>query len=406
MLTPKILAFKKINKILSFVLLICILFLSPFYFFSSGLIQPAHIIIFIACLAIIYINNSSFFELLKANKIGLYFLASIIVINFIYAALYRDKSFIVNTLYWIYGFILMFAILSNDWSKSFKKWISRLIGLKLVLIVLAYLFGLGGYEFWPRYDYYFNSPNQLAYFAICLFLINFSIGGRKYDYVDFIVYSVSIFIIIASGGRSAYLAIFPIVMLLLVFNWRRPLILMILIATPAALIFLFNHFCFPLYKYENLKNVRYNCGASQSVYQNTQQRLNSLTLNPEIVDNSSIKIQLQARGYERIIQFPEYLLFGAGQGKEDRFGDFKGNFYEIHSSLFAIWFYYGIAGLVLFLIFIYNLIPVKINLLVLSPLFVYGLFTFGLRSPYVWMVFGFLALAPNLFNGSNDKQVQ
>ena len=136
MLTPKILAFKKINKILSFVVLICILFLSPFYFFSSGLIQPAHIIIFIACLAIIYINNSSFFELLKANKIGLYFLASIIVINFIYAALYRDKSFIVNTLYWIYGFILMFAILSNDWSKSFKKWISRLIGLKLVLIVL------------------------------------------------------------------------------------------------------------------------------------------------------------------------------------------------------------------------------------------------------------------------------
>ena len=368
--------------------------------------QPAHIVMFFSSLVIIYLNIARFFHVGKLNKIGLIFLALVGIINIIYAILYQDKSFIVNTLYWIYGFTLMFAILCCDWSESLIKWIPKLIAIKLILIVLSYFFGLGSYQFWPRYDYFFNSPNQLAYFTICLFLIYLCVARANLNYLGHVIYASSIFIIISTGGRSAYLAIIPIIIILLILAWKRPLILIISISIPAGLIFIFNHFCFPLYATHNSKNVRIDCSAKESVFKNTQERIQSLTLNSDVVDNSSVKVQLEARGYERAIKFSQYLLIGAGQGREDRFGDFKDNFYEIHSSLFAIWFYYGIAGLALFCLFVYKLIPIKTNLLMLSPLFVYGLFTFGLRSPYVWMAFGFLALAPNLFNFSYNASVE
>jgi hypothetical protein len=54
------------------------------------------------------------------------------------------------------------------------------------------------------------------------------------------------------------------------------------------------------------------------------------------------------RGYLRIIDHPEYLVFGAGEGAHYRFGTLL----EIHSGLGAILFSYGLLGFTLFGIFI------------------------------------------------------
>lgn len=51
------------------------------------------------------------------------------------------------------------------------------------------------------------------------------------------------------------------------------------------------------------------------------------------------------RGYDRICKYPEYLLFGAGEGAHYRFAEKSLFLGEIHSSWAGVLFYYGIIDL-------------------------------------------------------------
>lgn len=51
---------------------------------------------------------------------------------------------------------------------------------------------------------------------------------------------------------------------------------------------------------------------------------------------------LKDRGYNKIIQNPQYLLYGAAEGQPERFGDKV----TVHNSLIGPWFSYGIVGLI------------------------------------------------------------
>ena len=94
--------------------------------------------------------------------------------------------------------------------------------------------------------------------------------------------------------------------------------------------------------------------------------------------------QAKLRGYYRPFEYPQYLIFGAGHGDEARFNSKV----EMHSSLLGVFFYYGIVGLMLFVGFLYQVFR-RLNLpeaIMLSAPFVYGFFTFGLRTPIFWVL--------------------
>jgi hypothetical protein len=124
----------------------------------------------------------------------------------------------------------------------------------------------------------------------------------------------------------------------------------------------------------------------------------------------SIKYQLDARGYDRLYKYPHFLIYGAGQGNENRFitklmsERTDGHNYEIHSSLFAVLFYYGFIGLILFLKTIYNFFLFKKNIIFLLPMFTYGLFTYGLRTPYFWFALGFIVLMSDVFKSTKKTK--
>jgi hypothetical protein len=398
------LTLKNVNQILGFVLMGSAIMLSPVYFYASGLPQPTHILIFLAAIVLIAINSREILGLISKNKIGLLFLFLVAFINFIYANFYQDKSFILNTSYWVYGFILTLAIIINGSNKLINLWVTRLIFLKFGIIFLAYLFGLGGYLFWPRYDYFFNGPNQLANFIICLFIIYLTLTKAKFNFALYTVYILTIFIITSTGGRSAYLAIPPILIILLWMAPRSIKHMLLLISIPFAVTLIFKFMGFPIYSpganQIQSKLIHHNVESTSNadVASNTGVRILSLVHGNDGGSMTAIRAQLRARGYMRAIDYPEYLIFGAGQGRDNRFEDTDGHYYEIHSSLFAVWFYYGILGISLFLWFIWNLFAIKMNILLLAPIFIYGLFTYGLRAPYFWIALAFLALAPNLFS--------
>lgn len=397
-----------LSRFWGYVLIFFTIIISPFYFYSSGFPQPGHIIMLLAAATLIFLNRLACINLIKKNLIGVLFLSLVAAINIIYASIYFDPEFILSTVYWLYGAAILLAVMIIAQNQSIILWTHRLILVKLGLIVLAYLIGLGSYTWWPRYEYFFNGPNQLAYFVICLLLVYLAIGDGRLKVGLYLAYALTTFIVITTGGRSAYLAAIPLILVILWMARRRVIDLVVLAIIPLAILMSFKPLCLPLYMPSSVGNQKINCTNEKStkdlnnVSINTLARINDLDTKKDAPDHKSIHLQLLSRGYTKVIDHPHYFLFGAGQGRDERFGEVGGYVYEIHASLLAVLFYYGILGLLLFLLFIWRLFEHKKNLLFLAPLFVYGLFTYGLRSPYFWFALGFLALMPELLNSKKD----
>jgi hypothetical protein len=399
------------SRMWGWLLMLSAIVLSPFYVYPSGLPQPGHLMMLLASAALIFLNRDYCIKMARSNLPAMLFLLLVMVINTAYGVYYQDKGFAVATAYWSYGYLLLLAVMVVARDSWLSIWIARFIVFEFILIVVSYLVGWGGYTFWPRYQYFFNGPNQLAYFAICLFLVYVAIANGKFSFGLLVAYFLMIFIVITTGGRSAYLAVAPVVVLLL-WMWRKQILICILLVLIAgATSFLFKPLCLPAYKTSINGNEKINCNfevkdpgvESRFIATDTVIRLNELSTKEEVKDHKSVKTQLLVRGYIRFVEAPQYLLYGSGQGGDERFGEHEGHVFEIHSSLAAVVFYYGILGLVLFLAFIWKLFPVKINLLFLSPLFIYGLFTYGLRAPYFWIALGFLALMPAVLSPNPDR---
>lgn len=394
------------SRLWGWLLMLAAVVFSPFYMYASGLPQPAHVVMLVAATALIFLNWQRCLKFVRGNVPGVLFLALVALINTAYAAYYQDKGFIVGTVYWVYGYLLLLAVMCIARDPWIATWTSRFILFALTLVVFAYVVGWGGYTWWPRYQYFFNGPNQLAYYAMCLLLVYVAVTRGKLSVGLYAAYALMIFAVITTGGRSAYIAVAPLVLLLLWLARKRWSHLAVLIIMPVAVNAVFEPLCLPIYKPSDLGNQRIGCKVdtgpveTRIISNNTITRIDDLSAKKEVTDHKSVRTQLLARGYMRFIESPQYLLYGAGQGRDERFGEVDGYVYEIHSSLMAVVFYYGVLGLLLFLAFVWKLFPAKQNLFFLTPLFVYGLFTYGLRAPYFWIALGFLALMPSLLTTS------
>jgi len=95
---------------------------------------------------------------------------------------------------------------------------------------------------------------------------------------------------------------------------------------------------------------------------------------------------LDERGYARIIEQPQYTLFGAGEGAEERWVH-TGRAQEVHSTVANLFFAYGIVGLGWLILLLYS-IGAKGGawaLIYLVPVFVYGTTHNGARETLFWV---------------------
>lgn len=93
---------------------------------------------------------------------------------------------------------------------------------------------------------------------------------------------------------------------------------------------------------------------------------------------------LVGRGYGRIIEWPQYLLFGAGEGLYDRWR----SRFEIHSMLGTLAFCYGIIGTVA-LIWILAIVARRNPrdfAICIGPVLLYSLTHNPMRQPMLWML--------------------
>lgn len=329
------------------------LFLSQFYFFKSGMPQVSHIILSLCVLSLL--RSSIAINDLK-NSIGLVFLfIYIILVNLYYSIIESEFSFNFASIFMIFNVGIYFFLITN-----FSK-LRSLVGVLSVSILFSlFLWGLGfgRYNFGERYNAFFNDPNQYAYWVLCISCGILILNKNKF--IGLLLLLCSSFLIILTFSRSALIGI--IIMWIYYFTVFVKFNLNIFLKGLVAFLTLFIGFFFKKdYIFDKL---------SLDVYSNR-------------VLETDIDSQAEIRGYSRLIEYPEYIFFGAGQGLDTRFN----SSHEIHSTWAGIFFYYGIIGGLFFLIFLYRIfekLQWNEKILFLAPMF-YGLSTFGFRNTVFWI---------------------
>ncbi|MFN4367979.1 MAG: O-antigen ligase family protein [Acinetobacter sp.] len=345
-------------------------FLSQFYFWSSGVPQFSHIFIMGAILLLF--SKSSKINIEYSNVI-LLFVAYAICVNFAWYLIVLDSSYMMSTVYWIFNllFFLLMMNLNQVQIKFFYEKLLFLIPFSYIVEIIIWASNLGRYDFEPRYNGLFNDPNQMAFWVLSSCAIYLYISGNGLKKIT--IYFLALFLILLTMSRSASVG-FLMLTLGLIFSQKGDLNKRIFVFIGTLVFF------------GSLSYFLYNLGVFDSI---------ALRFIEGLDQRDS---QVEGRGLFSFLDYPQYLIFGAGQGAHWLYNP-TGN--EIHSTWLGILFYYGIIGISLFLIFLYQIfkkLSLSNKMILLGPM-LYGFTTYSART----IIFWFLLAAFLLFSNNKDE---
>lgn len=344
------------------------LLLVPFYLVSGGLPQPGDALI----LLLVPLSLAGWDGRLQRDAVRIlrplfWFTAWVLVLNLVWAVVlstyFRSVLF---SLYYVYNFAFLLSalILYQRFGERFVRLTVHMVWITVVFQVFASFVIVGGSG---RGALFFHNPNQLGYYALLAACI-IALTQRRLG-IGLVRSSVGLilcgYLALLSTSRSAVAGILLLFMLMLLSNPR-----VILVGCLAA---------------AALTLVESPVHDSVGTF---QQRLSE--------DRNPTRTFFEERGYDRIWNNKQHLLFGAGEGGSKRFAQSTviGGA-EIHSSAGTLVFCYGVIGTLLFLTFLRRLLrnaSMRTALVLLPPL-IYSFAHQGLRFTMLWVLLAlFVAL--------------
>ena len=365
------------------------------YVFERGYPQPGHILMLAFAIAVSLSLKLQPFDL--PEKLLLTFVCYVLLINTYFYVDQGGVDFLIASAYWVYNAIIFLSlrrlfIFNPRVAEALPYGFLFVISLTIFLI----LFG-GDRFFWDtRFIGTFNDPNQLSYWLLCALVGTILCKNRPSWFSPSIglIAVILVFVIaVVAGSRSAVIATW--VLLLATLWWA------VACALPkgnfrAGIGRKGGYFCVAALLIVAIAALTYqlNAGVTVAVDDFVTRVLDR---------DEDYAEQLYIRGYTRLYEFPQYLIFGSGEGQNGRFTP---GLFEIHSSFAAPLFYYGIFGFALIYAFFYTLIQGRLRgwqVLAISAPFVYGLFTYGLRTPIFWIMLAVVCAQLRSISGSEKS---
>ena len=383
----------------TFLLIILFLYiiLSPFYIFPSGLPQPADFIV--AFGGFIFLFSPQFWKTFNERVVKklFYFVLLVFVINYFYFLYYElflgvENNMYFSAFFYIYNFlffIISFYVLNGIKRVYIHNFISFAIIFSISLQFIISILGIGDTA-GVRGKNFFNNPNQLGYYILILTSL-FVVIPNKFKnniYITLSTMFFSIYLVLISGSRGALVGVFVLFIIIFLkesFKFNVKSILFIFLFLIAG-----NYFIQTEFYYE---------------------QVSSITNRHEAKPNDALS-EVTNRAYNRILENPEYLLYGAGEGLFGRFGNSRlevtqklHSGLELHSGISTILFSYGILGFFLFFSFLYYIIKQKfwINLIILSPVMLYNMTHQGFRTSLLWLLFASIYVITKNENEANKN---
>jgi hypothetical protein len=280
-----------------------------------------------------------------------------------------DMKFILSGLYYPYNFLIFLFVLFLF--RRNAEWMTRLTvagifaGLAVQLMTLGF-FSHGAHG---RASGDFRNPNQLAYWALLsAAMLVFLKRGAKFGIIEFVAIAVAAYMQTLALSKAGIIA-FGIFGLVLVFTPQVPRFAKITIAF--LILFAGSYFFFAGQGAQDYG------GATERVVN----RLGTIGLEP---DDS-----LAGRGYDRMVEYPFYMIIGAGEGGFERFRNWGGPG-ELHSGLATILFSYGVLGFLLFVSFLFVIFRGQAwyYTAVLFTVLLFSLTSQTIRFTHTWVFLG------------------
>ncbi|MEM6989279.1 MAG: hypothetical protein AAF721_02240 [Myxococcota bacterium] len=284
------------------------------------------------------------------------FIGYAMLVGCAWAAITGAWAFLVPALYYAFNLAVVLTALSlhHRWQGAFLRvtlwsWaISLVVQAILVTVMPAGYHGVRGLAF-------FNNPNQLAIFGVAGAVLVVQLA-RKIKVSAAVEYGLLIacgVLVVSSASRAGVLAY---VALAATRFLSRP---GTIVATTVVAVLLALYFPWELLPIDFVED-RMRSSVAEST--------------------SSLA---RERGYARMIEYPEYMLLGAGEGLEERFGQRI----EIHSTPGTLLFCYGVAGAGFFVAACFAVYrrAGSAETLLLLPLLVLSLFHHTLRVRFFWL---------------------
>ncbi|WP_416137941.1 hypothetical protein ACM26W_15860 [Halomonas sp. HK25] len=365
------------------VLLFLGLSLSSFYVFPSGMPQPADLLLFgFAGVMTIMALGDKHLEVSPFALCWGLLVFWVLLVCLGWTLILESTGFFVYPAFFFFNFLVGMALLRflRVYGERAKGLIHNAVSIALLVAASQVLVQLAsGINRTPGS---FNNPNQLAYFSLCgivvLMLLDdfrprlrpLALAGLAAGVVGILAASS----LAALGGGVLVVVGWAMANATRVWHFARLLLVVPLLLVVVMLV---------------------NLHSEGQIAHNLQSRM----------DRAPTKVEgmYEERRFDRLSQFPEYAILGAGEGERRRFIPYHRN--EIHSSFVNMLFAYGVPGLGLFLLVIFAALsrtPLYVWVGVSGPLF-YSVTHNGLRSTLFWLV---LALCWYLYRQGRQASVR
>ncbi|WP_131814045.1 hypothetical protein [Trichococcus ilyis] len=264
--------------------------------------------------------------------------------------------------------------------------IEKVCKLNIIIQVFIYVLKFGRFYSENRYMGSFNDPNQMAFFVFMSLITAFTISEIRNAKLHLIyhIMAVGLIFLTSSTGMFLGVAVFYTVQALtkvvkiVNHEYNVKVLLFIIASLIMGLLF-------------SAKIDDYLATFSESsIIVRVEQKVDKLS------DNNLGSTNIQERGIDKLILYPEKTIFGAGEGYYARF-DKAYTDLEVHSTALSILFYYGIVPTLLFLIWCFkNIRSLTVsNVAVIVSLFIESLTLLNQRQPLFWMIFVILNILAN-----------
>ena len=356
----------------------------PYYFFSSGLPQPSDVILVIL-IGVALASGwklHSFDFITKRNSLKA-FVAYVVVVNtiwFLFIDQSNEKPFpsIFHSAFYIYNFfVFVIALLLYErFRLKFVKFTAYSLGISLLVQAVWAVVTNAAVS---RSPLFFNNPNQLGYYALLSGTILTLITSKFRINILFQIASYFSFLLLCLVSSSKAAMAGALLLIVLAFVNQGLLNFKQLVAI-AVVVLIGNYFVM-------------NIELGKGLFNYSANRFETIG---ESGDDSA-----EGRGYDRIINNPEYLFLGAGEGGYYRF-ETAIELHEIHSTFGTVLFSYGVIGFYLFMAFLIQIYKGGrlFNFFYSLPAFIYSITHQGLRSTLFWILLAIVCIMSLEFKNS------
>ena len=369
----------------------------PFYIFDSGKPQLFAYLLVAYCVCVLYSRFDISKIIIETRLISIafvIFLAYSFIVNGYHAISAGKLKPVLYSLYFAlsFGVATVFFLHIRE-NPIIPKILYYGIAISLLVQGVLVVFYLDDDCF--KREMFFYGPNQLAFYA----LISLAILSTLFPHVKRRLWlfsaaaTMSLVLILITNSRAAFAAAILLLLIQIVTGPRQVKQgIAITVVCLSILVLVF----------QAVGSRAPDCPEGQRMLSSSVGELSTISRLSSSTRN--IVGRLKIRGYDRIWKYPEYLVFGAGEGLVRDYSFNGSKNIELHSSIGTLIFSYGIPGAIFFLYLAALAIRrggTKAVLLIL-PIVVYALFHNTLRQPFFWMYL-VLLLNPNTYRMLSDR---